>query len=190
MWFCDNCNNKLHDTRFELQNVEKDFQRQLGIKFGVTKGKHFSGSLNGANSLAGGTAASSVAVGDRLNFNLPAVKIGDALPTSIGLALATLRGGYMLDLELSALESEGLSHTISTPRVITSNQHQGYFETGEEIPYLESSSSGAASVAFKKAVLSVTVTPHITPENKIIMMLKVTQDSKGTVTDDTLHTIP
>jgi type IV pilus assembly protein PilQ len=107
-----------------------------------------------------------------LNVDLPIVGAAG----SIGLALAKLPFGTLLDLELSASQAEGKSETISSPRVITANQHEAVIETGQEIPYLAATSSGATNVQFKKAVLSLTVTPQITPDDRIIMDLKVTND--------------
>jgi len=82
----------------------------------------------------------------------------------------------MLDLELSAAQAEGKSETISSPRVITANQQEATIETGTEIPYQQAASSGATTVSFKKAVLSLKVTPQITPDERIIMDLEVTKD--------------
>jgi type IV pilus assembly protein PilQ len=82
----------------------------------------------------------------------------------------------LLELELSALQAEGKGEVISSPRVITSNQSTAIIEQGTEIPFQEASSSGATAVAFKKAVLSLEVTPQITPDDKIIMDLKVNKD--------------
>ena len=86
---------------------------------------------------------------------------------------------YLVDLELSALQAEGRGEVISNPRVITANQKQAVIEQGEEIPYQEATSSGATSVSFKKAVLSLKVTPQITPDDNIVMDLTVSQDSRG-----------
>lgn len=107
-----------------------------------------------------------------------------------GFSGAKLPGGAILDLELLALEHEGLGKIIASPRLITSNQQQAYIEAGEEIPYQESTSSGGASIAFKKAVLRLDVTPQITPDNHIILDLKVNQDSRGQVTSGvpSIHT--
>ncbi|MGD8999204.1 MAG: type IV pilus secretin PilQ, partial [Granulosicoccaceae bacterium] len=85
----------------------------------------------------------------------------------------------ILDLELSALQQEGRGEVISSPRVITANQKEAYIEQGTEIPYLEASSSGSATIKFRKAVLSLKVTPQITPDDRIIMDLTVTQDTVG-----------
>ena len=100
---------------------------------------------------------------------------------SVGLALAKLPLGFLLELELSAAQAESRAETISTPRVITSNQTTARIERGVEIPFQEASSSGATSVSFKKAVLSLEVTPQITPDDRIFMDLAVNNDSVGQV---------
>ena len=91
------------------------------------------------------------------------------------------QGSYLLNLELQAAQAEGRGEIISSPTVITANQREATIESGTEIPYLEASSSGATSVSFKKAVLSLKVTPQITPDKRIIMDLRVNKDSVGTI---------
>ncbi|KTD22423.1 type IV pilus (Tfp) assembly protein PilQ [Legionella londiniensis] len=98
-------------------------------------------------------------------------------PGSIGIALAKLGNDVLLDLELSALESEGRAEIIASPRLMTTNQQAAVIESGEDIPYQEATSSGATAVAFKKAVLSLKVTPQITPDGKLLMDLQINQDS-------------
>jgi len=163
-----------------IVNVDKTVEEALGARFGLTGFNHLSGTLNGANEIASGTSPGSVkSYTDRLNFNLPASTLFDgANPGSIGLALARL-GPVLLDLELSALEGEKLAQVIARPRVITSNQQKAMIETGEEIPYQEASSSGATTVTFKKAVLSLEIIPQITRDNKIVLNLRVTEDTRG-----------
>jgi len=95
--------------------------------------------------------------------------------------VARLANGTILDLELSALEKENKGEVIASPRITTSNQKEAYIEQGVEIPYQEAASSGATATQFKKAVLSLTVTPHITPDDKIILDLVVTQDTVSEV---------
>jgi type IV pilus assembly protein PilQ len=158
--------------------ASNDFSKELGVRFGVSRSSQsgstdvgVSGNIVGANDAVTGTIPS---IGDRLNVDLPAANIANA--GSIGLALARLPFGTLLDLELSAAQAEGRSETVSSPRVITSNQHEALIETGQEIPYLERASSGAATVAFKKAVLALRVTPQITPDDRIIMNLQVNKD--------------
>lgn len=116
-------------------------------------------------------------VGDFLNVNLGATKAG---ASSIAFQVAKI-GDVLLDLELSALQAEQKAEIISSPRLMTTNKKMAYIEQGTEIPYLEASSSGAVSVGFKKAVLSLMVTPQITPDGKLVLDLVVTQDKKGDV---------
>lgn len=157
-----------------------DFSKELGVRFGVSNvhtrnGGTDTGAISGTS-----TAAETARLGlvpsqpSRYNVNLPAASVSAG---TIGLALARLPFGTLLDLELSAAQSEGRSETISSPRVITSDQSSATIETGTEIPYAEASSSGASTVAFKKAVLGLTVTPQITPDDRIIMDLNVSKDS-------------
>lgn len=176
-----------------------NFQDALGVSWGAAA-KLRPGNepvLGGAGQVLGpgGTGASTVAlgadpatvnVGDRLAVDLlPAITplANNIVNAGFGLTIARLPGGTILDLELQALESEGLGKIVASPRLVTSNQQMAYIESGEEIPYLETTSSGAASVAFKKAVLRLEVTPQITPDDHIIMDLKVNQDSRGEVTN-------
>jgi type IV pilus assembly protein PilQ len=95
------------------------------------------------------------------------------------IALTLLDSDYVVDLELSAAQAEGRGEIISSPRVITANQREATIEQGTEIPYQQASSSGATSVSFKKAVLSLKVTPQITPDNRVILDLTVAKDSVG-----------
>lgn len=99
------------------------------------------------------------------------------------LAVAKLADGSLLDVQLTALENEGHGELISSPSLFTSNQQTASIESGEEIPYQEVSLSGGTTVAFKKAVLSLKVTPQILPDNKVLLQLQVNQDkpSKHTV---------
>jgi len=112
---------------------------------------------------------------DTLGVNLPITSPAGTL----GIQVAKLANGNILDLQLTALEQESKAEIIASPRITTLNQQTAYIEQGTEVPYVESSSSGATSVAFKKAVLSLEVTPQITPDNKLILDLLITQDSVG-----------
>ena len=164
-----------------IVEVSKDFARDLGIRWGVSKPNHLSGTLPGANQIAQGTASANVnPYTQRLNLDLVAAPIAGMTPASVGIALAKLGDNILLDLELSALESEGRAELISSPRLITTNQQPAVIDSGQEIPYQESTSSGATAVAFKKAVLSLRVTPQITPDSKILMDLKINQDTAST----------
>jgi type IV pilus assembly protein PilQ len=172
--------------------VSDTFERDLGARFGVTSAQK-SGS-NGLLSVTGnGIGADGMtqsAIGNlgtsgrvtpvtlpildnRYQVNLPAANTNG----SIGLSL--LGGSYVVDLELSAAQNEGKSETLSSPRIITANQKQATIMQGVEIPYQESASSGATTTQFKNAVLSLKVTPLITPDNRVILDLDVADDSVG-----------
>ena len=160
-----------------MVTVKDDVSEDLGIRWGITDqqgSKGTSGTIGGATSIANGTIPS---IDDRLNVNLPAAA---SSATSIAFHVAKLADGTVLDLELSALEQENKGEIIASPRITTSNQKSAYIEQGVEIPYVESASSGATTVTFKKAVLSLRVTPQITPDDRVILDLEITQDSQGT----------
>ena len=156
-----------------------DFNKDIGVRWGINRnttlndgeGTIVSGNNTGVTNLVNGEAPGT----GRFNVNLPATNAAG----SIGLALAKLPFGTLLELELSAMQSEGRGEVVSSPRVITANQHEAYIEQGVEIPYLEAASSGATSVSFRKAVLGLTVTPQITPDDRIVMDLKVNKDTVG-----------
>ncbi|CDU06508.1 putative Type IV pilus secretin PilQ [Vibrio coralliirubri] len=157
---------------------------ELGVRWGVS-------STNGSFTVGGsieGNHPSTITpydddsggsvIDDYLNVNLGATSPN---ASSIAFQVAKLGSDTLLDLELSALQQESKAEIISSPRLITTNKKPAYIEQGTEIPYLESSSSGATSVAFKKAVLSLKVTPQITPDNRLVLDLSVTQDRPGQV---------
>ena len=106
--------------------------------------------------------------------------VSDVGATSLAVGIQTF--DYLLDLELSAVETDGNAEIVSQPRVITADGQTASIQSGTEIPYQEASSSGATSVSFKSAVLKLEVTPQITPDDRIIMDLKINQDSIGEVT--------
>ena len=176
--------------------VNDDFSRELGIRLGVTAFEEnstdgltvFSGNGTGTDTMissaldnladpANGTPfpVEVPSLANRYNVNVP---IGNPAGR---FALAVLETDYLVDLELTALEAEGRGEIVSTPRVITANQKEARIEQGVEIPYQQSASSGATTIQFKKAVLSLTVTPQITPDNNIIMDLRVHKDSVGDI---------
>jgi type IV pilus assembly protein PilQ len=163
--------------------ADDKFSKSLGARFGVrhnaTSGNNvvsIGGTLNNTTAATGSTTEAS-AVGNTggLNSNLP---VSNAFGT-VALSLFRLPAGLLLDLELSALESDQRGKIVSSPRVTTANQQKARIAQGVEIPYLEASSSGAATVSFKNAELSLEVTPQITPDDKIIMDLAVNKDSQG-----------
>lgn len=156
---------------------------ELGVRWGVTN-------INGSTTIGGSIennlatiglydgGKSGLPVDDFLNVNLGLV---NPAASSIAFQVAKLGSNLLLDLELSALQAESKAEIISSPRLITTNKQPAYIEQGTEIPYLEASSGGAASVSFRKAVLSLMVTPQITPDNRLVLDLIVTQDRPGQV---------
>ncbi|AFO46070.1 type IV pilus secretin PilQ [Pseudomonas putida DOT-T1E] len=104
----------------------------------------------------------------------------------IGLGL--LRGDVLLDLELSAMEKSGNGEIISQPKVVTADKETARILKGTEVPYQETSQSGATSVSFREASLSLEVTPQITPDNKVIMTVRVTKDEPDYV--NALNNVP
>ncbi|MBS4703946.1 type IV pilus secretin PilQ [Aeromonas veronii] len=165
-----------------MVTIDDGFDEALGVRWGVTKndghGNSTSGSIagnDGSGNNNGGSTITRPTADDRLNVNLPVTNAAGTLAFQV----ARLADGTLLDLELSALEKESKAEIIASPRVTTANQKPALIEQGTEIPYVESSSSGATSVTFKKAVLSLKVTPQITPDNRVILDLTVTQDTKG-----------
>ncbi len=159
-----------------------DFNRELGSRFGIsrdTTNLNDNGfALSGSSSAVADLISDAGELGeDRFNVNLPVInKTG-----SLGLAFAKLPFGTLLELELSAMQAEGRGEVISTPRVITANQHEAYIEQGVEIPYAQESGNGATTTAFRKAVLGLKVRPQITPDERIIIDLTVNKDTVGEV---------
>jgi type IV pilus assembly protein PilQ len=163
-----------------MVTVRDNVQEDLGIRWGFSDQQNsdgVSGTLEGANNIANGIIP---ALSDRLNVNLPVANPAG----SIGIHVAKLADGTLIDLELSALEQENKAEIIASPSITTANQKLARIEQGTEIPYVQAASSGATTVEFKKAVLSLEVTPQITPDDKIILDLVITQDTRG----DTVQT--
>jgi len=113
--------------------------------------------------------------GGDIGPNVPFVDLGSAGRTS-GIGIGFVTDNVLLDLELSAMEKTGNGEVISQPKVVTSDKETAKILKGTEVPYEESSSSGATTIAFKEAALSLEVTPQITPDNRIIMEVKVNKD--------------
>ena len=173
--------------------VNDDFSRDLGVRFGTSVAFSRGGS-NAIGGVAAGPLTSSTgtniispypgvapkvvgvdagAAANRYMVNLPVANPAGKI------AMTLIDSDYIVDLELSAAQAEGRGEIISSPRVITANQKEASIEQGVEIPYQESSSSGATTTQFKKAVLSLKVTPQITPDNRVILDLSISKDSVG-----------
>ena len=176
----------LIESRIVIAN--EDFSKNLGVRFGYSKNSI--SNKGGQDTIIGGTLKGgtkylgqddkAITTGFSTD-DLENYMVDLAAPGAAGAAQLAIGkiGSYLLQLELSALQQEGKGEVISAPRVITANQHEAIIESGTEIPYQEASSSGATSVSFKKAVLSLKVTPQITPDDRLIMDLVVNKDSVG-----------
>jgi type IV pilus assembly protein PilQ len=179
--------------------VNDDFSRELGVRFGgafvgnygSSDGLMYVGSSgldatdgdrgpiispNGPGGVGvDGNRVATPPANDRYLVNLPVANAAGKL------ALTLLDSDYVVDLEISAAQSEGRGEIVSSPRVITANGKEASIEQGVEIPYQESASSGATTTQFKKAVLSLKVTPQITPDDRIILDLAISKDNVGQV---------
>ena len=175
-----------------IVEASDSFSRNLGFRLGYnnTGGGN---QLNGTNAnfiVGGSQAVTGMQTGqtstapiypDNFNsVNLPAAGIGGAQAGALSFILFNRAKTQFLNLELSALEADGTGKIISSPRVMTANQTEALIEQGTEIPYQQATSSGATSVSFRKANLSLKVTPQITPDGRIIMSLDVNKDSPNT----------
>ncbi|AIS15402.1 fimbrial protein [Pseudomonas chlororaphis subsp. aurantiaca] len=156
------------EARIVEANV--DYDKSLGVRWG--------GSIqNQGNWNASGVSNGSSTIGTpgSTSSNSPFVDLGTTANTS-GLGIAFITDNVLLDLELTAMEKTGNGEIVSQPKVVTSDKETAKILKGTEIPYQEAASSGATSVSFKEASLSLEVTPQITPDNRIIMEVKVTKD--------------
>jgi type IV pilus assembly protein PilQ len=164
------------------------FGRNLGIRLGYAEdnrggngrnGPQFGADLGTTGQVNGVVSGTPTLIPNALQVNLPAVGIGGAAAGAFSAMLFNQSRSRLLALELTALQADGKGKIVSSPRVITANQGEAIIEQGTEIPYQERSSSGATSVAFKKATLSLKVKPQITPDDNVIMKLNINKDSRG-----------
>ncbi len=173
-----------------IVEANDDFSRNLGVRLGYhdrTDRGFGIGGIRGAvgarledTTLHTGQIGTPVpTLSDFTNVNLPAAGIGAFKPGAFSLLLFNEAATKFLNLELSALEADNRGKIISSPRVMTADQVEATIEQGTEIPYQQATSSGATSVAFKKATLSLKVKPQITPDENVIMTLNVNKDSPG-----------
>ncbi len=170
------------------------FSRNLGVRFGfhdttgignqmgagTTRGL-VGGNLNDTGFHSGQGGAGSF-IPDSMFANLAAPGLGGVAPGQFSLILMNDAMTKFLNLEITALQADGRGKIVSSPRVITANNVEASIEQGTEIPYQQATSSGATSVSFRKATLSLKVTPQITPDDNIMMKLAVNKDSVGSVT--------
>ncbi|HTS21402.1 MAG TPA: type IV pilus secretin PilQ [Casimicrobiaceae bacterium] len=181
------------------------FSRQLGVRLGVQTGftlqRRYAGGIGGSLSttpvvnctgttctrdtrtqtpyeLASGIASAGYSDSPQLNVNLPVAGAAGQL----ALTLINLGSGNLINLELSALEADTLGKVISSPRVVTADNQKAHIEQGTDIPYIiQGTNNTVPTVQFKKAVLSLDVTPQITPDNRIIMTVEIHKDSVGQI---------
>ena len=168
------------------------FSKDLGARLGVNDaaGQGFPiGPGSGTRTLIGGqleatqaqtgqlTSTTTPTLSNALNVNLPAANVGGFPASALSLILFKAGGTRFLNMEISALQADGKGKILSNPRIVTADQQEATIEQGTEIPYQQATSSGATSVSFKKAVLSLKVKPQITPDDNIIMDLQVNKDT-------------
>jgi type IV pilus assembly protein PilQ len=177
--------------------AQDEFTKELGSRFGVTRASTNSdgfgvttGTFRGSDIMSSSGIDNLATTGQATPFTVPSgatavdrlnVNLATAGQAAGSIAFAVLTGSSLIDLEISALQAENKGEVISSPRVVTADRHEAHIEQGVEIPYLSASSSGATQVEFKKAVLSIVVTPQITPDDRVIMDLAVTNDTVGDI---------
>ncbi len=162
-----------------IVNVSEAHEEEFGVRFGLTASKSVTGTL------------SEDASAQHFNVDMPAVTLFNQ-PASIGIAVAEIGSDSLLDLELSAMERDSVLEIIASPRLIASDEKAALIESGSEIPYQEQTAGGGASATFKKAVMSLQVTPKITQQHNILLTLEIKQDKIGMSTEqgnaiDTQH---
>ncbi len=171
-----------------IVNANANFSEQLGVRWGGGALERMRTTDAGESSANPGdpqtrTETQNVAAdGSGASLGDLVVDLGVSGPGSSRFGIGLANGvDYLLDLEISALATEGQAEIVARPTLITADKQPATIQSGVEIPYQEASSSGATSTAFKEAVLSLEVTPRITPDERIIMDLRVNQDSVGQV---------
>lgn len=161
-----------------IVNVNRDHSARLGIRWGGVGREVLE---DGRDLQYGGVGATQDSTGDVGREGNWVVNLAETSPAATRVRVGLAAVDYHLDLELSALASEGHAEIIARPQVVTTDKQQATIESGVEIPYQEASSSGATSTSFKEAVMQLEVIPHVTPNERIIMDLVVKQDTVGTL---------
>ncbi len=181
-----------------IVEASDSFAKNLGVRLGLTefglssrapfstnagiRGPNVGAELVNTGQAAGVVQGTAVINGPGLNANLPAAGLNSFNAGQLSLILFNRAATRFLNVEISALEADGKGKIISSPRVLTANQVEALIEQGTEIPYQQATSSGATSVSFRKASLSLKVKPQITPDGNIIMTLDVNKDAPGVTT--------
>ena len=171
------------EARIVIANT--DFRKQIGARWGLAAVRTHGSSLvnvmgtrDGLDSEPGNPGEFFLGGGTLDLEESLAVDLGVADPSG-SIAIGLLRNNTFLDLELSALQNDGYGEIISQPKVLTSDKKKAIIESGSQVPFLEASSAGNTNIQFEDATLKLEVTPLITPDNRIVMELKVNQDSIG-----------
>ncbi|MDX1634952.1 MAG: type IV pilus secretin PilQ [Marinobacter sp.] len=164
-----------------LVRAQTDLAEELGVQWGAAGRGNINGGEN--NIGIGGNIGQTPIGGTPLDLGGLNVDLGVSRANTSSVSFGYIGTDFLVDLELSAFESDGQAEIVAQPKVVTADRQTAKIASGEEIPYQEASSSGATSVSFKEATLSLEVTPQITPDDKIIMDLTVSQDSRGEVTN-------
>ena len=185
--------------------ANESFARELGAKFGIngatgnpgdrsSLGFGANATDSGANALARGnqlqTGGTNRTIARGLNFNLPQTLTGGG-----ALALSVLNAGYLLDVELSAMQQESRGEVISNPRIVTSNQKEAVIKQGQEVGYLTITGTGGGAaqvpqVQFKEALLELRVTPTITNDGRVFLNMKVKKDEVSGFVDTGFGDVP
>jgi len=169
-----------------IVRARSNIAEEMGIQWGGGGLNEDSGNLF----RIGGSQNTLTELGDIANGSGDSISFPGALGVDLGvtrantssIAIGFSGSNYLIDMELSAFESDGKGEIVAQPKIVTADRQTATIKSGEEIPYQEASSSGATSVSFKEAVLSLEVTPQITPDDKVIMDLRINQDNRGEVT--------
>ena len=184
----------LIETR--IVEANEDFSRNIGVKLGLTgiNSNTDLGSLIGSGSTSNTAVVRNDGIsasGDgSLGVNLPAAGIGSVAPASYAFTLAKAGAGWaaLIDLEISALEATGNGKIVANPRLLTADKQEAHIEQGQERIFT-TNTLGEGTVVTKKAVLSLTVTPQITPDNRVILDVFVTKDSFVSPTEENINTL-
>jgi type IV pilus assembly protein PilQ len=177
-----------------IVEANEDFSRNIGVKLGLTGINDSVGSIIGSGSVSNTNTVRTDGIsasGDgSLSVNLPATGISGASPGSYALTLAKAGAGWaaLIDLEISALEAEGNGKIVANPRLLTADQQEAHIEQGQDRIFT-TTTQGEGGVVTKKAVLSLTVTPQITPDDHVILDVFVTKDSFVSATEENINTL-
>jgi type IV pilus assembly protein PilQ len=181
-----------------IVEASDSFGKSLGVRLGGSDLRGIRGgdpgyavggnnrvAIGGTYDAVSGTTGESSALPTTLNttfVNLPALGVGGFSPATFAVSIFSSAANRFLNLELSALEADGKGKLVSSPRIVTADKTKALIEQGTEFPYQQATSSGATSVAFRRATLKLEVTPQITPEGNIILDLDINKDSRGETT--------